>query len=208
LAYCTRAWDSVANHNARGATPGEPVEDRLDGDAVSDGSASAAPAARTVKRESVRLFYKQLACYIWIYPVVVLPFLGLLWFEGSGLLFRSGGASFFACCAIVATIGENLVQQWQEDCFRRIWWPWPSQAWKWLKTGKGADRFERDGAEVIVGATSYVVILIPLIWNAYYAWHDHAAVSPKVDWVQVLPLVTAFFFLPQARFAFTANQLD
>ena len=138
-------------------------------------SASAEPG-RPSKRQTVIFLF-------WLYPAIAIPFGILGAWGGFGEAFEGGGASAFMCGAIVAAVGECVIDNYKDGFRRRF------------KATTGERRYAAILALALVSGFFW--------WNMFYAVADRAALHPGVDAVQVIAFIITALFLPQARFAFT-----
>jgi hypothetical protein len=118
----------------------------------------------------------------WIWPAIAVPFLILGWWGGFSPAFQSGAASAFICGAIIAAVGECLIDNYKNGFRRRF------------KATTGTQRYAAFGALILAA--------IFFFWNMYYAVADKKPHS-GVDTAQVIIFLVAVAYLPQARFAFT-----
>jgi len=143
--------------------------------ATSATSASAEPG-RPSKRQTVIFLF-------WLYPAIAIPFGILGAWGGFGEAFEGGGASAFMCGAIVAAVGECVIDNYKDGFKRRF------------KATRGERRLAAIGALTLVTGFFW--------WNMFYAVADRTAAHPGVDAAQVIAFIITALFLPQARFAFT-----
>jgi len=128
---------------------------------------------------------------IYLYLVVGIPFVILGALGGWGKVFQSGGAAAFISGAIVAGIGELVIEQGR-DGFSGV---------KAILPGSRSPDRDSEGQEII-GA--FVVVAGLLIWNMYFAVADKYVQHPTVDWVQIVAFILAAVMLPGLRFAFSS----
>lgn len=126
----------------------------------------------------------------WVLIVLGVPFVILILLKGWGATFRSGDAAAFICGVVVASIGENLLDQAQNNF---------SQVKSFIANRKAApQRLVRN----------FIVINVAfLVWNAYFVVTDKYGRGLTVDWVQIVAFFGAVTFLPFLRFALTSLDL-
>jgi hypothetical protein len=135
---------------------------------------TAAPATGDIRETAIFTY--------WLWPAIGIPFVILGFWGGFSPAFQSGAASAFMCGAIIAALGECLIDNYKNGFRRRF------------KATTGTQRYAAFGALILSA--------IFFFWNMYYAVADKKPHS-GVDTAQVIVFLVAAAYLPQARFAFT-----
>lgn len=135
----------------------------------------------------------------YMYLVVGIPFVILALVRGWGAVFQSGEASAFIAGAIVAGIGELVIEQGKNG-FSDV----KSSFSNFKATFASSPAPSRDAdADEFIWA--FVAVAGFLAWNLYFAVADESVQHPTVDWVQIVAFILAAIMLPAARFAFSSN---
>lgn len=146
-----------------------------------------ATSAASASAETDRPDNRQTVIFtFWLYPAIGIPFAILGAWGGFGQAFQGGGASAFMCGAIVAAVGECVIDNYKNGFTSRF------------KATKGEQRFAAFLALALVSGFFW--------WNMAYAVADRTALRPGVDAAQVTAFIVTALVLPQARFAFTETK--
>ncbi len=129
---------------------------------------------------------------IWLPVVVGVPYAILGLVGGFGNSFRSGEASTFICGALVAAVGETLIEQGKNES-------------SWLKKLRQVARANSKISKIISSEVFWFGFVgIPalgiLAWNMYFALQDKTVSYPPIDWLQVVAFASALVQLTSVRF--------
>jgi len=124
---------------------------------------------------------------VWFYCVLAIPFLILVFPGGWKKVFESGDASVFVWGVIIACIAENIISH-REDRYKKL-----KKAINHLKAARVSEDLDFAYFETSLTILYYVVILVLLGLNIWFAVSDKLSPNPSFSWAQfAIFLVTIF----------------
>ena len=153
------------------------------------------PATISLRSFAALLFRPQRLPFAWAYIVVGLPFTLLIAWGSWTATFRTGAASAYMVGAVIAALGELVIDQ-AADRFSAI-----TQAFACRSGVKSANPKRVQEFRILIGFAALLGVSCMGL-NGYFAVQDRIESQSSVSSIQYAAFVFAFCMLPVIRFPF------